>query len=79
MAPVLAVVFKVSAANLIYGILLLVVYGLGHCSVIIFAGTFTKAVQHYLNWNEKSRGAIYLKRICGALVLTGGLYLIFIA
>jgi cytochrome c-type biogenesis protein len=77
MAPVLAVVFKVSATALLYGISLLVVYGLGHCSVIIFAGTFTEAVQHYMNWNEKSSAAIILKRICGALVLVAGLYLLF--
>ena len=79
MAPVLAVVFKVSAKTLFYGISLLVVYGLGHCTVIIFAGTFTEAVQHYMNWNEKSSGTIILKRICGVLVLVAGLYLLFTA
>jgi cytochrome c-type biogenesis protein len=60
-------------------VLLLVVYGLGHCSVIVVAGTCTELVQRYMNWNEKSRGAIILKRICGVLVLIGGLYLIFVA
>ena len=79
MAPVLAVVFKVSAANVFWGILLLVVYGLGHCSVIVLAGTCTELVQRYMNWNEKSSGAVILKRICGVLVLIAGLYLIFIS
>jgi cytochrome c-type biogenesis protein len=79
MAPVLAVTFKVAANNLIYGIALLFVYGIGHCSVIVLAGTFTEVVQQYLNWNEKSRGADILKKVCGALVLIGGLYLIYIA
>jgi cytochrome c-type biogenesis protein len=32
-----------------------------------------------MNWNEKSKGAVILKKICGVLVLLGGLYLIFIA
>ena len=77
MAPVLAVVFKVSAANILYGIFLLVVYGLGHCSVIVLAGTCTELVQRYLNWNENSKGAAILKRICGVLVLIAGLYMIF--
>jgi cytochrome c-type biogenesis protein len=36
-------------------------------------------VQHYLNWNEKSKGAVILKKVCGALVLLGGLYLIYTA
>ena len=79
MAPMLGVTFKAASSNITYGIVLLLVYGLGHCSVIVFAGTFTELVQRYMNWNEKSRGAIILKRLCGILVLMGGLYLIFIA
>ncbi len=79
MAPMLAVSFRLASTNLPYGILLLVSYGLGHCSVIVLAGTFTEVVQHYLDWNEKSRGAIILKKVCGMLVLLGGLYLIYSA
>jgi cytochrome c-type biogenesis protein len=79
MAPMLVITFKLAAANLFYGVLLLIVYGLGHCSVIVMAGTCTELVQRYMNWNEKSRGAVILKKICGILVLMGGLYLIFIA
>ena len=79
MAPMLGVTFKVASTNLAYGIALLVVYGVGHCSVIIFAGTCTELVQRYMNWNEKSKGTVILKKICGVLVILGGLYLIFIA
>jgi len=77
MAPMLGVTFKLAAKDLAYGILLLLAYGIGHCSVIVLAGTFTEVVQHYLNWNEKSRGAGILKKVCGALVILGGLYLIW--
>jgi cytochrome c-type biogenesis protein len=79
MAPMLGVTFKVASTSLVYGIALLVVYGVGHCSVIVFAGTCTELVQRYMNWNEKSKGAVILKKICGVLVLLGGLYLIFTA
>ncbi len=79
MAPMLGITFKLAATNIFYGVLLLIVYGLGHCSVIVLAGTCTELVQRYMNWNEKSRGAVILKKICGILVLMGGLYLIFIA
>lgn len=79
MAPMLAVTFKLAATNLPYGILLLLLYGVGHCAVIVLAGTFTEVVQHYLNWNETSQGAVILKKVCGALVLLGGLYLIYTA
>jgi cytochrome c-type biogenesis protein len=79
MAPMLGVTFKLANTNLPYGILLLVVYGIGHCSVIVLAGTSTELVQKYMNWNEKSKGAVILKKICGVLVLLGGLYLIYTA
>ena len=77
MAPMLAVTFKLAATNVFYGVLLLAVYGIGHCSVIVLAGTFTEMVQHYLNWSERSKGAVILKRVCGVLVLLGGIYLIW--
>lgn len=79
MAPMLAVTFRLAAVNLPYGILLLVLYGIGHCSIIVFAGTFTEVVQRYLNWNERSRGTAYLKKACGLLVILGGLYMLYIA
>ncbi|HEQ60103.1 MAG TPA: cytochrome C biogenesis protein [Firmicutes bacterium] len=77
MAPMLGVTFKLAATHFLYGVLLLIVYGIGHCSVIVLAGTFTEVVQHYLNWNERSRGAEILKKVCGILVIAGGLYLIY--
>lgn len=77
MAPILGVTFQMAASNIAYGILLLLVYGLGHCSVIVFAGTFTEVVQTYLNWNERSKGAVILKKACGILVILGGLYMIY--
>jgi len=79
MAPMLAVTFKAASTGLAYGIILLAAYGMGHCSVIVVAGTCTELVQRYMNWNERSKGAVILRRICGGLVLIGGLYLIFIA
>lgn len=79
MAPMLAVTFRLAATNLPYGILLLLLYGVGHCSVIVLAGTFTEVVQHYLDWNETSKGAVIVKKVCGVLVLLGGLYLVYTA
>jgi len=79
MAPMLGVTFKVASNSLLYGIALLVAYGIGHCAVIVIAGTSTGWVQRYLNWNETSKGTVILKRICGGLVIAGGLYLIYIA
>lgn len=79
MAPMLAVTFRLAATNPTYGILLLLCYGIGHCAVIVLAGTFTEVVQRYLDWNERSRGSVILKKVCGVLVLAGGLYLLYTA
>jgi cytochrome c-type biogenesis protein len=79
MAPMLGVTFKLARTNMLYGVLLLLTYGVGHCSVIVLAGTSTEVVQTYLDWNEVSKGAVVLKRICGLLVILGGLYLIYSA
>jgi cytochrome c-type biogenesis protein len=79
MAPMLAVTFKLSSSNLPYGIALLLAYGIGHCSVIVLAGTSTELVQRYMNWNEKSKGTVILKRVCGILILIAGIYMIYIA
>ncbi len=77
MAPVLTLTFKVAASAPLYAVLLLAAYGIGHCAVIVAAGTSAEAVQNYLNWNEKSRGVSVVKRICGVLVILGGVYLIY--
>ena len=77
MAPMLAVTFSVASTNPIYAASLLIVYGIGHCSVIVFAGTFTEIVQRYMNWSEKSKGTAIVRKICGVLVLLGGIYLIY--
>jgi cytochrome c-type biogenesis protein len=77
MAPMLAVTFRVASTNPTYAVSLLIIYGIGHCSVIVFAGTFTEIVQRYMNWTEKSKGTAIVRKICGILVLLGGIYLIY--
>ncbi|MBN1270565.1 MAG: cytochrome C biogenesis protein [Kiritimatiellae bacterium] len=79
MAPMLAITFKLSATNWLYGALLLLMYGVGHCGVIVLAGTSYEWIEHYLRWNEASKGAMRIKRICGVLVILGGLWLIYSA
>jgi cytochrome c-type biogenesis protein len=79
LAPMLGVTFKLAAANSLYGAALLLAYGVGHCAVIVAAGTSTERVQRFLNWNEHSRGVTLLKGVCGGLVLLGGLWLVYTA
>jgi len=79
MAPLLAIAFKRSATDWPYGAFLLLMYGIGHCGVIVLAGTSYEWIERYLKWNETSRGAVRIKKICGALVLLGGLWLLYTA
>lgn len=79
MAPMLAVTFKVASDQFAYGVLLLAAYGLGHCSIIVLAGTSTELVEKALHWNKDDPGARVLKKVCGVLVLLGGLWLLYTA
>jgi cytochrome c-type biogenesis protein len=76
MAPVLGIVFQTAQTDYIFSIILLAAFGIGHCSVIVGAGTLTGKVQKYLNWSEESKAILWIKRICGVLVILGGFYLL---
>ena len=79
MAPMLGVTLKVAATSRILGVALLLIYGLGHTSIIVLAGTSVQRVQRYLNWQGDSRGAAILRQACGVLVILGGAYLVYTA
>jgi cytochrome c-type biogenesis protein len=79
MIPVLGASAVVAQTMPVFAAGLVVAYGMGHCGVIAAAGTSTELVQRYLNWNDTSPGMRMLKKICGVLVLLGGLYLIYTA
>ena len=79
MAPMLGITFTLGAQQPIYAASLLLMYGIGHCSIIIIAGTSTELIQKYLKWNKSSKGSIILKKICGILIILAGLYMLYTA
>jgi len=79
MAPMLGVTFKLAETAPFHGASLLLAYGVGHCIIIVLAGTCTERVQRFLNWNEQSNGLAVLKSVCGVLVILGGLWMIYTA
>jgi cytochrome c-type biogenesis protein len=77
MAPMLGIVFNQTAKNLLYGLVLLLAFAIGHCTVIIAAGTSTRWVQRITKWDEQSKGITIIRKICGFLILLGGIYLVY--
>lgn len=77
MAPMLGVVFRLTASKLAYGVFLLTAFGLGHCTVITAAGTSSQWVQRMINWDQRAGGVALLRKFCGVLVIFGGIYLVY--
>ena len=77
MAPMLGIIFNLTAKNLLKGLVLLSAFAVGHCAVIIAAGTSTRLVQQITKWDEQSKGITIIRKICGILVLLGGIYLVY--
>ncbi len=76
-APVLAAAFGTATSNPAFGALLLLAFGVGHCSVIGIAGASAGFVQRWLDWNSKSRGLTVLKVVCGVLLLGSASMLVY--
>jgi cytochrome c-type biogenesis protein len=76
MAPVLGVVFSLASTKPVQALSLIAAFGIGHCAVIVGAGGAAGTVQRYLNWTDRSKGALWLKRGAGVLVMLGGVYYI---
>ena len=79
MAPVLGVTFGAAQTAPAFALGVLASFGLGHCTIISLAGASSSWVQHWLAWQNDTPGAKWMRRGCGALVLTGGAYLLLVA
>ena len=79
MAPVLGVVFSLASTNPAEAVGLIAAFGIGNCAVIVAAGGAAGTVQRYLNWTDRSTGAVWLRRVAGVLVLLGGVYYVAVS
>ena len=79
MAPIMGVVFSLASSKLMFCVTLLCAYALGHCAVIVIAGTSSQLVSRLLKWNETSKALDILKKACGVLVILGGAYFFYSA
>lgn len=77
LAPVLAVVFDTSGSRLGLGIAMLLAFAVGHSAVIMLMGAFAGALRRILSWNERSRAASVIRKVCGLLLIAGAGYMIY--
>jgi cytochrome c biogenesis protein CcdA len=77
-APILVVVltFIASKANLPYGLALLWTYAVGHCLLIVAAGTSMGVAKHLLESRNFSKANFYTKRIAGLMIAMVGIYIL---
>ncbi len=77
--PVLVVLLTVVASKgeILYGIALLFVYALGHCLLMLAAGTFTGFVEAFAKAKGIVSFAAWTKRISGAIVTLAGVWFIW--
>jgi cytochrome c-type biogenesis protein len=76
MAPVIGIAFQAAPSGAALPAGLFTAYAAGHCLVIVLAGSSMQLVRRGLRWNESSKGAVILKRICGLLVIAIAVYLL---
>ena len=77
MAPILAIVLKQAGTNFIFAAMLILLYSIGHCGVIVLAGTVGARLQTFLNWDQKTHITARIRKACGIILILVGLYLLY--
>jgi cytochrome c-type biogenesis protein len=76
LAPLLMIVFGEAHVDYALAVGLLGAFALGHCGVIVLAGTAAQRVQTIVSWGGRSGVTRWVRRTCGALVVLAGVYLL---
>jgi len=78
--PILAVllVYIASKGNLAYGGLLLFLYALGHCALILIAGTSMGLAKRLIESKGLNTSLAYLRKGSGVLIILIGFYFIWV-
>jgi cytochrome c-type biogenesis protein len=76
LAPLLILAFDRAPVNYALAAALLAAFALGHCGVIVAAGTAAQKAQTVVSWGGRSGVTRWVRRTCGALVVLAGVYLL---
>ena len=74
MAPILSISMSNIATRPAFSIIIALAYIIGHCGIIVAAGTFMETLKKYLRWNQSSRGTLYIRKISGILIIIAAIY-----
>ena len=79
--PVLIALLAIVAGegNLMWGILLMLLYSIGHSALVMVAGTSIGFVQKINNSEKYKKAAVILKIVMGAAILLIGFYMFWLA
>ncbi|MBC8377643.1 MAG: cytochrome C biogenesis protein, partial [Planctomycetes bacterium] len=79
MAPVLAVVLETAGTHFVFAATLILLYSIGHCGIIVLAGTLGARIQTFLNWDQKAHVTAKIRKVCGVVLIAVAFYLIWTA
>jgi cytochrome c-type biogenesis protein len=71
----LLIVSIIPVKGALYGGVMMLCYGIGHCLLILAVGTSAGAARHILSSGKTAAANRYLKRVAGALLAIVGLYI----
>jgi len=76
-ALVVILTFVATKGQVLYGIALLFTYAIGHCLLMLVAGTFTGFVEGFIKASGVVSFSLWAKRICGFVVALAGSWFIW--
>ncbi len=77
LGPVMGLTIQTAPSRPVFAMLLVLAYAAGHCGVLAVAGATGPRLSAMVSHGE--RGVNAMRRVCGVLVLAGGLYLVYAA
>lgn len=77
LAPILGTGLAVAGTAPLLAAGLVLAFGVGHCAVLVAAGSSVSGVERFLDWDRASPAIQVLRRVSGVLVVAGGVYLVY--
>jgi cytochrome c-type biogenesis protein len=77
LAPMLVIAMKAATVNPYMGLIMVMMYALGNCTVLVVAGTSAGFVSGFMKLDEKARFTLVMNHLFGIILILIGLLLIY--